>query len=277
MAPSRGHSDFQSLYYECDRFWNPATTNLGEADQLRAEAALSCLPSDCRSVLDIGCGNGVFANTALAGDHKLFVLGVDRSTAALQYVRSSRVLGDVASLPCAGGSFDCVVALEVLEHLPMPTYWSALRELTRVARKYAVVTVPRAQDLREGQTRCPACATLFHPDLHLRSFDEQSLRVLLRSFGFRCTGVTEVGSMTRLRWLGPYLRRRPATLSLPMASPVCPVCGATNDGFLAPRGPLDLTPASAKVSLWRRAKASLRAAWPREEHPRWLMATYARV
>jgi ubiquinone/menaquinone biosynthesis C-methylase UbiE len=51
------------------------------------------------------------------------------------------LFGDITTLPFADGTFDLVLAIEVLEHVPFPEL--ALAELARVARRDLVVSVPR--------------------------------------------------------------------------------------------------------------------------------------
>ncbi len=52
--------------------------------------------------------------------------------------------GDIRELPFADGSFDTVLAAEVLEHLPYSDLDRSLSELRRVARTHVVVTLPCA-------------------------------------------------------------------------------------------------------------------------------------
>jgi len=75
-------------------------------------------------------------------------VGVDLGVAALEAQwrqRTAALLSfDVASayeLPFEDGLFDCVCALEVLEHLERPG--DALAELARVAGRFLVLSVPR--------------------------------------------------------------------------------------------------------------------------------------
>lgn len=55
---------------------------------------------------------------------------------------------DVHDLPYPDGSFDLVVCTEVLEHVADPPV--ALRELRRVARDAAILTVPHEPFFRAG-------------------------------------------------------------------------------------------------------------------------------
>jgi SAM-dependent methyltransferase len=56
--------------------------------------------------------------------------------------------GDAKRLPFADDSIDLVVGLEVLEHVPGPA--DALREIARVCRGTAVLSVPREPIWRAG-------------------------------------------------------------------------------------------------------------------------------
>lgn len=55
---------------------------------------------------------------------------------------AERVLGDVRALPFADGSFDVVVAVDLLEHLHFDDRAKAISEICRVARVRAVIACP---------------------------------------------------------------------------------------------------------------------------------------
>ncbi|MGH9024727.1 MAG: class I SAM-dependent methyltransferase, partial [Acidimicrobiia bacterium] len=71
--------------------------------------------------------------------------GVDLPAANLADHWNSRslpaVFGDIAALPFPDRSFDLVLAIEVLEHVPRPS--DALHEIARVAKGDVVLSVPR--------------------------------------------------------------------------------------------------------------------------------------
>lgn len=95
--------------------------------------------------LDVGCGEGFTVQRYLSAHSQYPVHGVDHDFPALVHARRTNpgavfLQGDVGCLPFAAGSFDAVVCLEVLEHLPNPL--PALLELRRVTSKYCLLSAP---------------------------------------------------------------------------------------------------------------------------------------
>jgi 2-polyprenyl-3-methyl-5-hydroxy-6-metoxy-1,4-benzoquinol methylase len=101
-----------------------------------------------RSILDIGCGEGVLTEqwSARLGDGR--VVGVDLpdpklSAEWLGRARENlefRELDVTSGLPYAAGEFDLVCATEVLEHVPGPE--RVVGEMARVAARHLIVSVP---------------------------------------------------------------------------------------------------------------------------------------
>ena len=99
------------------------------------------------SILDVGCGEGV-VTTRLARVTGASTTGVDLGDERLKAEWLSRPSDGVTfreasayELPFADSSFDCVCAIEVLEHLERPR--DALVEMVRAARQHLLVSVPR--------------------------------------------------------------------------------------------------------------------------------------
>lgn len=87
----------------------------------------------CRVALDVGCGSG--RNLEVLSRHVDWVMGVDRSPAAVQLAATRRfavVRADGSCLPLADDSLDLLTALDVLEH--MDNDISVLHEFRRVLR-----------------------------------------------------------------------------------------------------------------------------------------------
>jgi hypothetical protein len=152
-------------------------------------------------VLDMGCGAGrhAFALYRTGAD----VVAMDRSASDLDEVSAmfvamraagevplsaaaAAVQGDATALPFPDGSFDRVVAAEVLEHLPEDE--RAIAELTRVLKPGGLlaVTVPRWLPERI----CWALSDAYHEveGGHVRIYRGDALRRQLELAGLVATG-----------------------------------------------------------------------------------------
>jgi SAM-dependent methyltransferase len=97
------------------------------------------------TILEVGVGEGEVASRLAARWPSACIVGIDLPDDALaSHWRDAPLAGafaDIARLPFPDSSFDLVLAIEVLEHVPDPP--AALRELARVARRDVVISVPR--------------------------------------------------------------------------------------------------------------------------------------
>lgn len=86
-------------------------------------------------VLEIGPGSGHTTWLLRQWGYRVTTLDFDPKV-------NADLVGDVTRLPLEDKSFDCVLAAEVLEHIPFAEFKRALGELKRVSRKSAIVTLP---------------------------------------------------------------------------------------------------------------------------------------
>jgi 2-polyprenyl-3-methyl-5-hydroxy-6-metoxy-1,4-benzoquinol methylase len=101
-----------------------------------------------RAVLDVGCGEGVLTERWAERLGSGRVVGIDLEDEKLAVEWAGRRRENLSfqavaprDLPFADGEFDLAAAIEVLEHVPDPA--ATLREMTRVARRHLLVSVPR--------------------------------------------------------------------------------------------------------------------------------------
>jgi len=144
-------------------------------------------------LLDLGCGAGRHACEALRLGARVVAYDLDATSVKDTFVLlsalggpGSAVNGDALNLPFDTGSFDRIIASEVLEHIPSDT--GALAELVRVLRPGGTiaVTVPRwGPELANW-----ALSDEYHsvPGGHIRIYRASVLAARMEAAGIRVTG-----------------------------------------------------------------------------------------
>jgi len=183
-------------YYRQPKLWDIARYESDPDQRLRARIIASLIDPQVRSVLDVGCGNGFITRHLRAEGRR--VLGLDPSPEALAQFDGQCVHGRSEDLPFEDRSFDVVVCTEVLEHLADDIFTRTVEELARVAKESLVIGVPYRQDLRDGLTRCTACGTVYHTDLHQRTFNSPT-DLLKRFPGFVQNALALIGTRLEMR------------------------------------------------------------------------------
>ena len=152
-------------------------------------------------LLDLGCGGGRHAFEAARRGARVVAMDTDRAeldrvTATFAAMAEAgeipdgasgqAVAGDATCIPFPDGSFDKVIAAEVLEHLPADQ--SAMNEITRVLRPggMAAVTVPSWLPERI----CWQLSDEYHNNRggHIRIFTRRELVTKLTRSGLTVTG-----------------------------------------------------------------------------------------
>lgn len=188
------------------------------------------IPLDIKSILDIGCGCGLFLNL-LTNKFFLDSLGIEYTHSKLIYAKNKMninvIAGNAGFLPTKDLSFDIITSQEVLEHLPYRIYENTINEIQRVAKKYILITVP-FEETRHNSV-CPYCGCKFNNNSHLRSYNEKNLSKLFENFDVIKTekfGIRENILMSNL--FSRYINNN---RKFPLFA-VCPLCGyreSTND------------------------------------------------
>lgn len=87
------------------------------------------------SVLEIGPGPNIVSH--ILENMRIRLTSVDIDSRLRPTVQA-----DITKLPFADKTFDCVLAAEVLEHIPFAEVGGALKEMARVSRNSIVITLP---------------------------------------------------------------------------------------------------------------------------------------
>ena len=101
-----------------------------------------------RSVLDVGCGEGVLTHKWAERLRDGRIVGVDLEDPVIQAEWVKRQAPNLEykimkaeRFPFADGEFELAAAIEVLEHVPDPA--QTIAEMARCASRYLLVSVPR--------------------------------------------------------------------------------------------------------------------------------------
>lgn len=98
----------------------------------QVDEVLKFKPQTC---LEIGVGNGIVTQALKKNGIEVTTLDPDKAL-------EPDIVGSVESIPCADDAFDVVLCAEVLEHLPYAKLEPCLKEMARVSKFGAVISVP---------------------------------------------------------------------------------------------------------------------------------------
>jgi SAM-dependent methyltransferase len=127
------------------RFWQPVIPAFRDHFKLSA---------DC-TVLDVGCAKGFMIRDLKAGIPGLFARGVDISHYAVEHalvdVKPFIQVANATDLPFPDKSFDVVISINTIHNLEKDDLARALREISRVTRRGAYITVDAYRDENERE------------------------------------------------------------------------------------------------------------------------------
>lgn len=191
----------ETTNYEKFQTSNPVVGKLISRFYERVTGITSGLSPD--SVLDAGCGEGETLER-LAPLLPDSVTGVDLNPGSVEFTRE-RIPGaefsvaNILDLPFPDDSFDLVLCLEVLEHIPDPG--PAVAELKRVGRRDLIFSVPSEPWFRLGSLARGKYLSDWgnHPE-HVNHWNPRSFREFL-------AGTLEVVAVERSTpWLIAHCR-----------------------------------------------------------------------
>ena len=142
-----------------------------------------------RSVLDVGCGEGVLTEewAERLGERRIVGIDLEDPKLRAEWERRRRanlefVTADATALRFADEEFDLAAAIEVLEHVPDPE--TTVAEMARVAERHLLVSVPR-EPLWRGLNlaRGSYWGSLGNTPGHLNHWSKRSFASLLSRHG----------------------------------------------------------------------------------------------
>jgi trans-aconitate methyltransferase len=166
---------------------NPVVTKL----MARFEADLAELWAHAQpqTILDVGCGEGVLTERWAQEHPDAKLVGIDLEDPKLRREWKKRRHPNLAfhaqeatSLPFPDDAYEMACAIEVLEHVPDPA--ATLGEMTRVAQRWLLVSVPREPLWRMlNMARGAYWGALGNTPGHVNHWSRGQFKTLLASYG----------------------------------------------------------------------------------------------
>ena len=189
-------------------------------EEVPNETALSRLPAEARTVLDVGCGAG--ANGRWLRDRGFRAIGLTNSfeeaVLARRHYRAVAVGDAERFFPCGGAErLDAVLFLDALEHFRDP--WKLLENCrANLSEKGCVVAfIPNVAHLsarvQHARGSFRYTATGLMDRTHLRFFDRNTVRELFEATGYRIQTFENIWTRTPSRFF-PGLASRMRRLML---------------------------------------------------------------
>jgi len=162
-------------------------------DMKRLEFTASLIPANS-TVLDIGAYDSTFKNLLESEGHSVTAIDIEPHGDNVLMTGITSILREFGT-----DSFDCVTALEILEHLSEHVLHPGVKQMLEVARSTIVISVPNDE--------FPLSYS------HLQSFDREKLRqMFLGNYsGTQYCDFYEIGNSLKYhglhRWLGEKDKR----------------------------------------------------------------------
>ena len=151
------------------RFWTDTVRRFRDYYQLADNAA----------VLDVGCAKGFMMHDFKQLMPDMTIAGIEISRYAYEHAIEDMKPyineGNAVGLSCADGSFDLVISINTVHNLPIEECKQALREIQRVTRQHAFITVDawRNDEERDRMLKWNLTAlTYMHVDDWKRLFED---------------------------------------------------------------------------------------------------------
>jgi SAM-dependent methyltransferase len=259
-------SSATDAYYEQSSLWGGQKE---PSEILRLNETLAMLPADARSVLEVGCGDGFILNAVARQGGRERLAGTDFSSAALKHVKAPALIASADALPFADRSWDAVMCLEVLEHLPQDVYARTLAELQRVSARHILITVPNRDDLLAAQVTCPKCYCRFNLHRHVRAFRTDTMDGLFDDFSLVACKTIGVKRRYFARTTLVRFGRAIGALNAFPSHAVCPQCGFQKSNHAR-------SLSQAAPSNNSRLKSLAKKLAPGVTEGKWILALYQR-
>ena len=178
--------DYQEHYQKDAEFFDyfetaTSATERNEINRLH-QSIIRQVPSAAELILDVGCGKGWIAEYFVAQGKQVVSMDIS-STNPIQAKKNVpqdnhlAIVGDVFALPIKPNSVDCIVASEIMEHVPDPKLFIAC--LMKALKKGGKLIITTPYNEKREFCLCVHCNKPTPRSAHLHSFNEQNIQQLI--------------------------------------------------------------------------------------------------
>jgi 2-polyprenyl-3-methyl-5-hydroxy-6-metoxy-1,4-benzoquinol methylase len=153
----------------------------------RDTVAFSYFRSPHKSIVDLGCGEGIALEKLGQNFPEKKVIGVDLEIENIEICRKhglTAIYADVCELPIPSGSFDACLCIDMLEHLKNPL--QSIREIFRILKPGGrlLIVVPNDRNFFFARLALLMFKEAFYDVGHQRQWRPKDLINLLTHEGF---------------------------------------------------------------------------------------------
>lgn len=155
-----------------------------------------------RRILNIGTGQGYFEKSYILKVKNDLYVGIDISTEGLKNLKeiiTNRVNASITSLPFKNESFDLLICMEVLEHLPKSSINLVFNEMKRILTEQGkmIISVPIYEPV----------SLVDHPVGHMRKYTIKEIMAELKDSDIKIISSYEIYAFNRFRFILSLISR----------------------------------------------------------------------
>lgn len=128
--------------------------------------------SNVETILEIGPGSKLVSRELQSTGYTVTTCDFDKNV-------NPDVVADVRTLPFEENSFDCIMACQILEHVPFDSVEQVINSFARISKHYVVISLPNRSTGFEFIFKFPFIQTLFK-----KTFFDWSIQFPIKFPGF---------------------------------------------------------------------------------------------
>ena len=198
MADTEIHSKYGTKFHYVDHYQKDAAifdyfqevNNRATGLELRRlqQSIIREITGEMSLILDAGCGGGWVSKVLVPSGKKVISMDVSpgnpvKAIRELKHKNHAGLIADIYNIPLKEKSLDCIIASEVMEHLPDPrTFIIKMLKLLKKNGKL-IITTPYNEKIE--YYLCVHCNRPTPKNAHLYSFNESNIIQLIPEKGIK--------------------------------------------------------------------------------------------